>query len=112
GMASIVARQLGAKQDDAANATIDMAFRLGLAIAIVVTLGIYFNIDTLLEFLGVSAALWPYAHDYLVPLVLMSFPIVFISSIPSDLLRAEGKAMLMMAGMVSSAVLNIILDAV
>jgi len=112
GMASIVARQLGAKQDDTANATIDMAFRLGLAIAIVVTLGIYLNIDTLLEFLGVSEALWPYAHAYLVPLVLLSFPIVFMSSIPSDLLRAEGKAMLMMAGMVSSAVLNIILDAV
>jgi len=112
GMASIVARQLGAKQDDAANATIDMAFRLGLAITIVVTLGIYLNIDTLLEFLGVSDALWPHAHAYLVPLVLFSFPVVFMSSIPSDLLRAEGKAMLMMAGMVSSAVLNIILDAV
>lgn len=112
GMASIVARQLGAKQDDAANATIDIAFRLGLAIAIVVTLCIYLNIDTLLEFLGVSEALWPHAHAYLVPLALFSFPIVFMSSIPSDLLRAEGKAMLMMAGMVSSAVLNIILDAV
>tara|TARA_B110000211_G_C14041497_1_gene536987 strand:- start:785 stop:1783 length:999 start_codon:yes stop_codon:yes gene_type:complete len=46
------------------------------------------------------------------PLVLLSFPIVLVSSIPSDLLRAEGKAMLMMIGMVSSAVLNIILDAV
>jgi Na+-driven multidrug efflux pump len=42
----------------------------------------------------------------------MSFPIVFISSIPGDLLRAEGKAMLMMASMVSSAILNIILDAI
>jgi len=112
GMASIVARQLGAKQEDAANATIDIAFRLGLAMAVVLTLGIYFNIDALLAFLGVSEALWPHAHAYLLPLVLMSFPITFISSIPGDLLRAEGKAMLMMAGMVSSAVLNIILDAV
>ena len=112
GMASIVARQLGAKQDDKANATIDMAFRLGLTMAIVITLGIYLNIDSLLHFLGVSDALWPYAYDYLVPLVLLSFPIVLVSSIPGDLLRAEGKAMLMMIGMVSSAVLNIILDAV
>jgi putative MATE family efflux protein len=112
GMASIVARQLGAKQENAANTTIDIAFRLGLTMAIAFTLGIYFNIDSLLEFLGVSETLWPYAHAYLVPLVLMSFPIVFISSIPSDLLRAEGKAMLMMASMVSSAILNIILDAI
>jgi len=112
GMASIVARQLGAKQDHKANATIDMAFRLGLTMAVVITLGIYFNIDSLLHFLGVSDALWPYAYDYLVPLVLLSFPIVLVSSIPGDLLRAEGKAMLMMIGMVSSAVLNIILDAV
>jgi putative MATE family efflux protein len=112
GMASIVARQLGAKQDDAANATIDIAFRLGLAIAIVFTLGIYFNIDALLQFLGVSQALWPYAYGYLVPLALFSFPIVLISSIPGDLLRAEGKAMLMMVGMVSSALLNIVLDAI
>jgi len=112
GMASIVARQLGAKQDNEANATIDIAFRLGLTIAIVFTLGIYFNIDALLGFLGVSQALWPYAYDYLMPLVLFSFPIVLINSIPSDLLRAEGKAMLMMASMVSSALLNIVLDAV
>jgi len=112
GMASIVARQLGAKQESKANATIDMAFRLGLAMAVVLTLGIYFNLDAILQMLGVSEALWPYAYGYLVPLVLFSFPIVLISSIPSDLLRAEGKAMLMMAGMVSSAVLNIVLDAV
>tara|TARA_B110000208_G_scaffold72883_1_gene93885 strand:- start:14600 stop:16012 length:1413 start_codon:yes stop_codon:yes gene_type:complete len=112
GMASIVARQLGAKQDDKANTTIDMAFRLGLSLAIVITVGIYLNINSLLHFLGVSDALWPYAYDYLMPLVLLSFPIVLVSSIPSDLLRAEGKAMLMMIGMVSSAVLNIILDAV
>ncbi|MCO4836583.1 MAG: MATE family efflux transporter [Oceanospirillaceae bacterium] len=112
GMASIVARQLGAKQDDKANSTIDIAFRLGLGLALVLTLGIYLNIDSLLHFLGVSQALWPYAYDYLVPLVLFSFPIVLVSSIPGDLLRAEGKAMLMMISMVSSAVLNIILDAV
>jgi len=112
GMASIVARQLGAKQDNKANATIDMAFRLGLTMAVVITLGIYLNIDSLLHFLGVSDALWPYAYDYLVPLVLLSFPIVLVSSIPGDLLRSEGKAMLMMIGMVSSAVLNIVLDAV
>ena len=112
GMASIVARQLGAKQETAANTTIDIAFRLALTMAIAITLGIYLNIDTLLEFLGVSEALWPYAYGYLVPLVLLSFPIVFVSSIPGDLLRAEGKAMLMMASMVSSALLNIVLDAV
>ena len=112
GMASIVARQLGAKQVTEANTTIDIAFRLALTMALVITLAIYWNIDSLLKFLGVSEALWPYAYGYLVPLVLLSFPIVFMSSIPSDLLRAEGKAMLMMASMVSSALLNIVLDAV
>ena len=112
GMASIVARQLGAKQVTEANTTIDIAFRLALTMALVITLATYSNIDSLLTFLGVSEALWPYAYGYLVPLVLLSFPIVFMSSIPSDLLRAEGKAMLMMASMVSSALLNIVLDAV
>jgi putative MATE family efflux protein len=112
GMASIVARQLGAKQVTEANTTIDIAFRLALTMALVITLATYWNIDSLLTFLGVSEALWPYAYGYLVPLVLLSFPIVFMSSIPSDLLRAEGKAMLMMASMVSSALLNIVLDAV
>ena len=111
GMASIVARQLGAKQVTEANTTIDIAFRLALTLALVITLAIYWNIDSLLKFLGVSEALWPYAYGYLMPLVLLSFPIVFMSSIPSDLLRAEGKAMLMMASMVSSALLNIVLDA-
>lgn len=112
GMASIAARHLGAKDEASANGAIDIAFRLGLTMALFITLGIYFNINSLLLLLGVSEALWPYAYDYLVPLVLFSFPIVLISSIPSDLLRAEGKAVLMMVSMVSSAVLNIILDAV
>jgi len=112
GMASIVARQLGAKQVTEANTTIDIAFRLALTMALVITLAIYWNIDSLLKFLGVSEALWPYAYGYLMPLVLLSFPIVFMSSIPRDWLRAEGKALLMMASMVSSALLNIVLDAV
>jgi len=112
GMASIVARQLGAKKSEAAQATIDMAMRLALGFAIVLSLGIYINMQEILMFMGVSDALMPYAVDYLLPITLIGIPICMINQIPADALRAEGKAMYMMATMTLSAVLNIILDAV
>ncbi len=112
GMASIVARQLGAKDTEGAQATIDMAMRLAIGFAIVLTLGIYINMQEILVFMGVSTALMPYAVDYLLPIVLFAVPITMINQVPGDALRAEGKAMFMMATMTLSAVLNIILDAV
>ena len=112
GMASIVARQLGAKDTEGAQATIDMAMRLAIGFAIVLTMGIYINMQEILIFMGVSSALMPYAVDYLTPIVLMAVPITMINQVPGDALRAEGKAMFMMATMTLSAVLNIILDAV
>lgn len=112
GMASIVARQLGAKDTESAQATIDMAMRLAIGFAIVLTMGIYINMQEILIFMGVSSALMPYAVDYLTPIVLMAVPITMINQVPGDALRAEGKAMFMMATMTLSAVLNIILDAV
>ena len=112
GMASIVARQLGAKDTEGAQATIDMAMRLAIGFAIVLTMGIYINMQEILLFMGVSDNLMPYAKDYLTPIVLMAVPITMINQVPGDALRAEGKAMFMMATMTLSAVLNIILDAV
>jgi putative MATE family efflux protein len=112
GMASIVARQLGAKDSEGAQATIDMAMRLAIGFAIVLTMGIYINMQEILQFMGVSNNLMPYAVDYLTPIVLMAVPITMINQVPGDALRAEGKAMFMMATMTLSAVLNIILDAV
>ena len=112
GMASIVARQLGAKNTEGAQATIDMAMRLAIGFAIVLTLGIYINMQEILVFMGVSEALMPYAIEYLLPITLLGIPITMINQVPGDALRAEGKAMFMMATMTLSAVLNIILDAV
>jgi len=112
GMASIVARQLGAKNTEGAQATIDMAMRLAIGFAIVLTLGIYINMQQILVFMGVSEALMPYAIEYLLPITLLGIPITMINQVPGDALRAEGKAVFMMATMTLSAVLNIILDAV
>ncbi|HBD22903.1 MAG TPA: hypothetical protein DC023_00595 [Oceanospirillaceae bacterium] len=111
GMASIVARQLGAKQVDDAQATIDMATRLTIGFTLVLTVGIYLNMQSILEFMGVSEVLMPYAMDYLLPITLLGIPITMLNQIPSDALRAEGKAMYMMAIMTFSALLNIALDA-
>ena len=112
GMASIVARQLGAKNAEGAQATIDMAIRLTIGFTLVLTAGIYLNMQEILTFIGVSAALMPYAVDYLLPITLLGIPITMLNQIPSDTLRAEGKAVYMMAIMTLSALLNIALDAV
>jgi len=112
GMASIVSRHLGAKNDEAAQATTDMALRLSLVLGIVVSAAIYFNMAAIFEFIGVSETLAPYAYEYLTPLALIGFPLIFIGNLPGDILRAEGKAMIMMISMVLSAVVNILLDAI
>ena len=112
GMASIVARHLGAKNTEGAQATIDMAMRLAIGFAIILTMGIYINMQEILAYMGVSETLMPYAVDYLLPITLLGIPITMINQVPGDALRAEGKAMFMMAIMTLSAVLNIILDAV
>jgi Na+-driven multidrug efflux pump len=39
----------------------------------------------------------PYAVEYLLPITLLGIPITMINQVPGDALRAEGKAMFMMA---------------
>ena len=61
--------------------------------------------------MGVSQLLWPYAHDYLLPIILIGTVLSMVSAVLYDLLRSEGKAMLMMNLMALGALLNIALDA-
>jgi putative MATE family efflux protein len=112
GMASLVARNLGANQVDSAQKTADLALRLALLTSLVLTIGIVSCMQDILKLMGVSQLLRPYAHDYLLPIILIGIILSMVSAVLYDLLRSEGKAILMMNLMALAALLNIALDAV
>ncbi len=111
GVAAIISRTLGEKKPELAASYAGTAVVVGLLIGFAsAALGIWLLDDLLIE-IGATPKVLPYAHDYMAPLVLCS-GLGLVTFILSDILRAEGKANLMMVMIVTTAVLNIILDPV
>lgn len=111
GAGSNISRQLGRKDTESASryasTSFFMAFGLGL---LVVVLGYLFK-PALIYLLGSSDTIYPYADDYLTFLMWAS-PFVMTSFVLNNILRFEGKASLAMIGLLTGAILNIILDPV
>jgi len=109
GAASVVSRKLGAKEDDAARHTAQTTLMFGIIFAVILTVIVLIAMKPILRTLGVTDALWDYSVDYLLP-ILYATPIAILSSVFSDLLRAEGKMKFMMLVMTTGSLLNIALD--
>lgn len=109
GAASIVSRNLGAKEPEKAKYVVGNAIivtiLLGALISIVGTL----FIDPLLILFGATDSLLPYAEEYLQVILIGSlyFPLAVVGN---NLIRAEGNAKAAMISMMLGAILNIILD--
>lgn len=110
GMASIISRRLGAKQDDEAsmvfNASLVLAALVGLALSIVI---VFFRYE-IFYLLELPAALIPYAIDYLTPIAAIGL-ISFCHGSMSEGLRAQGQNIQVFKLMASMALINIALDA-
>jgi putative MATE family efflux protein len=109
GSGSYASRLLGAKEDDHAIRVLSTcffsAFFMGLMALI---FGSVFQ-TPLLRLLGASDAILPYSRQY-ARYVLLAAPFMAGSYVLNQCLRAEGSAIYSMIGMVSGAVLNIVLD--
>jgi putative MATE family efflux protein len=109
GAGNYVSRQLGAQKFDNAFRMSSTGFILSLASGIGIgAAGLIFS-DNLAIFLGATATILPHAREYLFYILLAS-PWMTASLMLNNLLRFQGSAFYGMIGMVSGAVINVILD--
>ena len=109
GSASIVSRSLGKGDKERALIAAGNSFIINMILNIIVVTVFYFFMDEILQFLGASPAILPYANDYL-SILLFGFIFFSLSINSNNLIRAEGKPRASMYAMLIGAVLNIILD--
>jgi putative MATE family efflux protein len=109
GVGNYVSRQFGAmKLDDASNMVASGFFTtltVGVALA---SAGIIF-MDALAVSLGATPTIMPYAKSYIF-YILLGIPWMTASLMLNNLLRFQGSASYAMIGMVSGAVVNVVLD--
>lgn len=109
GSGSILSRSLGAKDIENANKTATTAvccsFTFGL---IFIIIGFPF-LDELVYLLGSTQTIASYAKSYII-FILLAAPFMASSLTMNNILRYEGKAALGMIGLMTGAVLNMVLD--
>ena len=109
GAGNILSRQLGAKEDEAATITASTGFVFALVLSLLLSIfGIAFQKD-LMRLLGATETILPYAEAY-AEYIFLGCPVMCLSFVMNNYLRAEGKAMYGMIGITIGGVLNIFLD--
>lgn len=109
GSGNYMSRMLGAKEQgraqNACSTAVYTAFVLGLVLAV---FGIS-NIDWLVQALGATHTIAPYAKDY-GRYILLAAPYMTVSFVFNNHLRSQGNAALSMIGITTGGILNVILD--
>ena len=109
GAGSLMSRSLGSRKDNEANLYAAVSFWLSLFIGIVIAAVGLTQGSSIIRFLGASDTIFPLALAYSHYLFL-SAPFTCAGFVLSQLLRAEGKAVYSMLGLVGGGLLNIALD--
>lgn len=109
GSGSILSRQLGAKDKEAASVTASIGFFCSFILAFLVAIVCLANIDWIVTALGSTETIAPYAKEYIF-YILIAAPFLVSSFTLNNILRYEGKARLGTIGMMTGAVLNIACD--
>jgi len=109
GTATLVSRFLGANEFDKASQIANTGFALALCCGVIVTVVSLGQLNNLLAFIGVSSTLALAATEYLQPILCFSL-FTFLLSLSGDLLRAQGKVVVMLLVILLSAVMNILFD--
>ncbi|MBR2374983.1 MAG: MATE family efflux transporter [Clostridia bacterium] len=115
GSGSIVSKLLGARKREEADKVASTAFFTAGAIGVLILLFGMLFLSPLMRLLGapsetgVETTTLAYAKEYST-WILFAAPFMCMSFVLNNVLRAEGKAVLSMAGLVSGAVINVALD--
>jgi len=115
GSGSIVSKLLGQRKGKAANTVaISAVIAAGLSGLLLTLLGLIFLAPLMRllgapEEVGVAITTLQYAKEYST-YILIAAPFMCMSFVLNNVLRAEGKALLSMFGLVTGAVVNVVLD--
>ncbi len=109
GTASVVSRKLGSGEKLEAEHTAGNAILIGIIISVITVITVFIFIKPLLFFVGSTNKIYSYASEYLT-YILFGVPSILFSIICNNIVRAEGKAKMVMFTMVLSALINIVLD--
>ncbi len=109
GVASVISMRLGEKRQEEANAAASGALLLALLFgALVAVCGLVW-LDPLMELLGATPTMLPYARDY-ARYILLAAPAMTTAFVLNNTLRAEGRTRLAMLGITLGGVINVCLD--
>lgn len=109
GAASMISRKLGANETGSACTYASTSFFLAFVTGLFLTIYGLFTLDEFMLRLGSTDTILPYARSY-AKYILLGAPIMCTSFVMNNILRAEGKAAFAMIGLVTGALLNIVLD--
>lgn len=110
GSGAIVSRLLGKRDREGADKVTSSAFFIALASGLLIlTFGFLFLTPMLKLFGSVNPEVLAYSKQY-ARFVLISAPFMCMSFVMNNVLRAEGKAVFSMIGLIAGAVINVILD--
>ncbi len=109
GAGSLVSRRLGERDNAGADRYASCAFFSALGMGALLTACGLIDLDGLLLVFGSTETILPYATDYAL-IILLGAPIMCASFVLNNILRAEGKAIFSMLGLISGGFFNIIFD--
>ncbi len=109
GSGNVVARLLGAKERQRADEVFSTAFFTSMGLGLLLTIFGLLFLNPFMRLLGSTETILPYAADY-AGTILVGAPYMAASFTMNNNLRSEGKAVLGMVGIVSGAVVNVVLD--
>ena len=110
GSGAIASRLLGKRDREGADRVASSAFAIGLISGLIICLIGYIFMTPILKLLGsTDADVFGYSKAY-ARFILLSAPIMCMSFVMNNVLRAEGKAVLSMIGLIVGAVINVGLD--
>ena len=110
GSGAVVSRLLGKRDREGADRVTSSAFFISLISGLLIlTFGFIFLTPMLKLFGSVNPEVLEYSKEY-ARFVLISAPFMCMSFVMNNVLRAEGKAVFSMVGLITGAVINVILD--
>ena len=111
GSGNYMSRALGAQDEENASRMAATGFVSGFVImAVIAAAGLVF-LDPLVEALGTTDTIRPFAIEYIF-FVLLASPWMVAATVLNQQLRFQGSAAIAMTGMLTGAILNIVLDPV
>ncbi len=110
GSGSIISRLLGKRDRDGADKVASSSFFIACASGLIILLcGLIFLTPLMRLFGSVHSEVLAYSKKYAV-WILISAPFMCMSFVLNNVLRAEGKAVLSMIGLIVGALFNVVLD--